>query len=440
MTDRYLEPEIETATPARRREFQAERLREQVAHAYANSAFYTRKFDAAGVRPEQIRSHDDLKRLPYTTKDELRANQAEHPPWGDLLGVPVDECVRVHLTSGTTGRPLAVLDTASDWFGFHHMYARSLWAMGVRPSDIVVPAFSFGPWIGYWAGFFAAQELGCLVLPTGGMSTEQRIDAILTYGVTVVGCTPSYALHLAERARQLDIDLPARSSVRITWHTGEPGASIPATKRLLEEAFGSSAFDLPGLTELAAWGFECAERSGQVHLHDDHLLAEVLDPETGEPVGPGERGELVVTSLYRKALPLLRYRTRDIVQVSAEPCPCGRTFTSFDGGILGRLDDMKKVRGVIVYPTQIEEVIRARREIEEYRIIFRRVHELDEIVVQVEPRADGRNTDSLTGELVHDLRLALGIRTTVELVPVGTLPRWEQKARRIVEEREEVPF
>jgi phenylacetate-coenzyme A ligase PaaK-like adenylate-forming protein len=352
MTDQYLDPEIETATPARRREFQTERLREQVEHAYANSAFYARKFDVAGVRPGQIRSHDDLKRLPFTTKDELRANQAMHPPWGDILGVPVDECVRLHLTSGTTGRPLAVMDTASDWSGFHHMYARSLWAMGVRPSDIVMPAFSFGPWIGYWAGFYAAQELGCLVLPTGGMSTEQRIDALLTYGVTVVGCTPSYALHLAECARQLDIDLPARSSVRITWHTGEPGASIPSTK----------------------------------------------------------------------------------------PCPCGRTFTSFDGGVLGRLDDMKKIRGVIVYPTQIEEVIRARREIEEYRIIFRRVHELDEIIVQVEPRADVPNADSLTGEFVHDLRLALGIRTTVELVPVGSLPRWEQKARRIVDEREEVPF
>ena len=289
MASRYLEPRLERASRAEMRRLQQRRLREQVRHAAAHSPFYRRAFRTAGVTPRALRTLDDLRHLPFTTKDELKANQAEKPPWGDVLAVPLADVLRIHMTSATTGRPLAFLDTAADWHGFYHSYARSLHAFGVRKSDMVMAAFSYGPWIGYWSGFYAAQDLGCLVFPAGGLSTEQRIDALRAYPITVLGCTPSYALFLAEQAARNGVDLAKETQVRITWHTGEPGASIPATRARLEAAFGATAYDLPGLTEIAAWGFECDARSGLTHVHEDYCYPEVLD-ERGEPVGPGGRG------------------------------------------------------------------------------------------------------------------------------------------------------
>jgi phenylacetate-CoA ligase len=347
----------------------------------------------------------------------------------------------VHLTSATTGRPLAFLDTAEDWHGFYHSYARSLHAYGVRKSDMVMAAFSYGPWIGYWSGFYAAQDLGCLVYPVGGLSTEQRLDALLAYPITVLGCTPSYALFLAEAAAKKGIDLAKDTKLRITWHTGEPGASIPATKARIEAAFGVRAYDLPGLTEIAAWGFECDARAGLTHVHEDYAYPEVLDDQD-RPVKPGERGELVFTSLYRKAMPLLRYRTRDIVQLADRRCPCGRTLVAFEGGVLARVDDMKKVRGIIVYPRRIEELVRPHRDVDEFQIVFRRVDGLDDILLRIDPSpslALGERT-GLRERLAKDLQLGLGIRVSVEVGDPGSLPRWDHKARRVKDERTEVPF
>src|SRR5215813_10745695 len=441
MASRYLEPRLERASRAEMTRLQLRRLREQVAHAARHSPFYRRKLRGARVDPARLRSLDDLRRVPFTTKDELKENQAAHPPWGDVLAVPLAEVLRVHLTSATTGRPLAFLDTAADWHGFYHSYARSLHAFGVRKSDMVMAAFSYGPWIGYWSGFHAAQDLGCLVYPVGGLSTEQRLDALLTYPITVLGCTPSYALFLAEAAAKKGIDLAKKTKLRLTWHTGEPGASIPATRAKIETAFGAKAYDLPGLTEIAAWGFECDARSGLTHVHEDYVYPEVLD-EQERPVGPGERGELVFTSLYRKAMPLIRYRTRDVVQVADRKCPCGRTLIAFEGGVLGRLDDMKKVRGIIVYPRRIEELVRPHAAVDEFQIVFRRQDGLDEILVRIDPSPllSVTERDGLRAQLGESLRTGLGLRAAVEIVPPGTLPRWDHKARRVVDERTEVPF
>jgi phenylacetate-CoA ligase len=441
MASRYLEPGIERRSRANMTRWQSERLREQVRHAAANSPFYRRKFKAAGVRPALIRTLADLGRLPFTTKDELKENQAAKPPWGDLLAVPLAEVLRVHLTSATTGRPLAFLDTREDWRGFFHSYARSLYAYGVRKTDMVMAAFSYGPWIGYWSGFYAAQDLGCLVFPVGGLSTDQRIDALLTYPITVLGCTPSYALFLAEQASKKGIDLAKDTRIRITWHTGEPGASIPATKARIEAAFGARAYDLPGLTEIAAWGFECDARAGLTHVHEDYCYPEVLD-EQDRPVGPGGRGELVFTSLYRRAMPLLRYRTRDIVQVADRKCPCGRTLIAFEGGVLARLDDMKKVRGIIVYPRRIEEIVRSHAAVDEFQIVIQRHAGLDDILVRIDPSPSLSilERDALRARLEESLRTGLGLRTSVEITEPGALPRWDHKAKRVRDERTEVPF
>jgi len=438
----YLDPGVECADRAGRRRAQAEALRAQVSHAYAHSPFYRRKLDATGVRPEAIGGLEDLPRLPFTTKDELQADQQAHGPWGSFLAVPPAECLRVHQTSATTGRPVLMLDTPEDWSALVGIYARSLHAYGIRRTDMAMPAFSFGPWIGFWLGFFALQRIGCLVYPSGGMSTEQRIDALATYPITVWGSTPSYALFVAEQAARRGVDLAREAQVRITWHTGEPGAGIPATKQRIAAAFGARTFDLPGLTEIAPWGFECGAQPGLVHIHEDFALAEVLDQTTGRPVKPGDEGELVLTRLTHRAMPLLRYRTRDLVRPAAGPCPCGRTLAALDGGVLGRLDDMKKVRGVIVYPRRVEEIVRAHAAVEEFCIVVRRVEGLDDLLVRIDPaphlvperRADLR-------ELVaKDLHLGLGIRATVEVTEPGALPRWDHKARRLRDERTEVPF
>jgi phenylacetate-CoA ligase len=441
MASRYLEPRLERASRAEMTRVQTRRLREQVAHATAASPFYRRKLKAAGIKPAAVRTLDDLARLPFTTKDELKENQAEKPPWGDVLAVPLDDVLRIHMTSATTGRPLAFLDTREDWYGFYHSYARALHAFGVRKSDFVMAAFSYGPWIGYWSGFYAAQDLGCLVFPVGGLSTDQRIDALLNYPITVLGCTPSYALFLAETAAKKGIDLAKDTKIRITWHTGEPGASIPATRAKIEAAFGAKAYDLPGLTEIAAWGFECEARAGLTHVNEDYCYPEVLD-EQGRPVRPGERGELVFTSLYRKAMPLLRYRTRDVVQLAGRRCPCGRTLIAFEGGVHARLDDMKKVRGVIVYPRRVEELVRPHANVDEFQVVFRRHEGLDDILIRIDPSPSLSlgDRDGLQTKLAEDLRIGLGIRVTVDIGEPGSLPRWDHKARRVRDERTEVPF
>ncbi len=441
MVARCLEPARERASRAAMTRLQARRLREQVTHAARHSPFYRRLLRSARVEPATIRTLDDLGRLPFTTKEDLRDNQQQRPPWGDVLAVPFADVVRVHLTSATTGRPLAFLDTAEDWYGFYHSYARSLHAFGVRRTDMVMAAFSYGPWIGYWSGFYAAQDLGCLVYPVGGLSTEQRLDALLTYPITVLGCTPSYALFLAEAAARKGIDLAKDTKLKITWHTGEPGASIPATRAKIEAAFGGRAYDLPGLTEIAAWGFECEARTGLTHVHEDYVYPEVLD-EQGRTVKPGERGELVFTSLYRKAMPLLRYRTRDVVQLADRRCPCGRTLVAFEGGVLARVDDMKKVRGIIVYPRRIEELVRPHRDVDEFQIVFRRVDGLDDILIRLDPSPALAHDERarLSTALARDLQLGLGIRVSVEVGEPGCLPRWDHKARRVKDERTEVPF
>ena len=349
--------------------------------------------------------------------------------------------MRLHFTSGTTGRPVHVVDTPNDFLGFYRSYARGLYGMGIRPDDVVICAFGYGPWIGYWSGFYAAQDLGCLVIPVGGMSTEQRIDIIENYQVTVLGCTASYALHMAEVAKRLGKDL-SKSKIRITWHTGEPGAAIPATAAKIRKAYGARVCDLPGLTEIAAWGFSCEAESGLEHVHEDYVYPEVLDLESGEPVGPGQTGELVFTSLYRQALPLLRYRTRDIVRVADRACPCGRTLFSIEGGIIGRLDDMKKIRGIVVYPTQIEEVVRSFDLVDEFQVRIWRKEGLDEVTVLIDTGQPLRPAEhaAVLEDMAAELRRAVGIRVGVESAEPGSLPRWDHKARRVKDERTEVPF
>jgi len=442
METRYYDPEIETAAKDALRKLQAKKLKAIVRHAWDHSPFYRRKFEEANITPDKIRSVGDISKLPFVTKEDLRKSQETDPPWGDILTVKPEECQRVHLSSGTTGKPLKIMDTAEDWSKFCHIYARNLYAYGIRKTDMVMPAFSFGPWIGFWAGYYACQEIGCLLFASGGMKTDQRIDALLTYPITVLGCTPSYALHMADLADKNGINFSRQAKVRISWHTGEAGAAIPGVKKKIEEAYGCKCFDFLGSTEIGPWGFNCEFQSGLTHVNEDWAYPEVLDLETDQPVGPGRRGELVLTNLERKANPFLRYRSRDIVQVADRKCPCGRTFFALEGSVLGRLDDMKKVRGIIVYPSKIEEIVRGFKEVDEFQVVFKRVQDLDEILIRVDPmpELDRGAADAFRQKLEKALQIGLGIRTSIEILERGTLPRWDHKAKRIVDERKDLPF
>jgi phenylacetate-CoA ligase len=377
---------------------------------------------------ERLKSAHGFSDIPFTTKTDLLNDQLAFPPFGSNLTFSMQQYVRMHQTSGTSGKPLVWLDTIDSWNWWLRCWAEVYRAAGVVPGDRVFFPFSFGPFIGFWTAFEAAQKLGIMVLSGGGQSTEQRVHSIFEKQATVVVCTPTYALRLAEIARSSGRDIAA-SSIRITIHAGEPGASVPATRKRIEEAFGAKAYDHVGMTEIGAYGFECEAQSG-IHINEDEFIAEVVDPVTLTAVSPGHRGELVLTNLGREGMPLIRYRTGDLVFMSNESCSCQRSSPRLIGGVLGRSDDMITIRGVNVFPSAIENIVRRHPAVVEYAIeVFRRqeMHEL-RLKVELDASADPVSAvASLQESFLRDLR----IRTEVECVPQNSLPRFELKSRRV---------
>ncbi|HUK40333.1 MAG TPA: hypothetical protein VLX11_04805, partial [Candidatus Acidoferrales bacterium] len=298
-----------------------------------------------------------------------------------------------------------------------------------RSDDRIFFAFSFGPFIGFWAGWEGARKLGAMGISGGSQSTAQRIQSILNQRATVLVCTPTYALHMATEAEKGGINLARDTSIRITIHAGEPGANIPATKKRIAEAWGARCFDHPGATEVGAFGFECQAQPGGVHVNENEFIAEVLNPNTGEAIAEGEQGELVITNLGRVGSPVIRYKTGDLVQPSAQPCSCGRPFVLLKGGVLGRVDDMIVVRGVNVFPGAIENVMREFPEVEEFRIESFEKESLRQLKIILEPKS-AQTVEGLGEKVSHRLRERIGLRPQVELVTPGTLPRFELKAKR----------
>jgi phenylacetate-CoA ligase len=331
----------------------------------------------------------------------------------------------VHQTSGTTGVPLRWLDTQASWDWWLRCWQFVLAGAGLGPTDRIFFPFSFGLFVGFWAGFEGARALGALAIPGGGQDTAQRLATLDTLGATALCCTPSYALHLAQAARERGMD-PARSGIRVTVHAGEPGAGIPSVRARIQEAWGASAYDHAGMTEIGAYGYECEAQAG-LHVNESEFIAEVIDPVTSAPAAAGE---LVLSNLGRSGSPLLRYRTGDRVRVAGAPCACGRTFLRLEGGILGRVDDMIVVRGVNVFPAALEGIIRRFPAVDEFMIeVFRR-EEMDELRLLLEV-GDGAGAE-LTGRVQEAVRIELGIRVDTVPVPARSLPRWELKARRLV--------
>jgi phenylacetate-CoA ligase len=437
----YWNPKNEKLPREELQALQLLKLRRICEWAYVTTPFHKRKFNAAGFKPDQLKTLDDIRRIPFMTREEWMESEMKKPMFGDLLATDPINAIRYHLTSGTSGRtPIRVLDSTKDWDWIAEMWCYGLWAFGVRPEDIVYFAFGYGSFIGFWGAHYACEKIGALVIPGGAQTTEARIKQIIEMGATTVCSTPTYALHLWQKAREMGIDLAREGRVDKLICSGEPAGSIPAVKQQLEEAWGAKCGDTAGMTELGTiMIFECSHQPGGTHIIEDHFIEEVLNPASDEPVGYDELGERVVTSFGRGFIPVIRYRTKDmVIKVPASTCSCGRTWDLYDGGIRGRWDDMKLVRGTNVYPRAVEAIVREYPAIDEFQIyIWRRDDLQDEITTRVELKP-GHEAEwpELRVKLAKDLAQAHeGLRFNIERMDYGVLPHFELKAKRLVDAR-----
>ena len=406
------------------------RFREMLAPVLASNPFYQQKFAEIGVTdPDDIQTVSDYRELPFTTKGELSSDQVVYPPYGTNLTFPLEAYSCVHRTSGTTGSPLRWLDTPESWDWWGRCWGKVYEGAGVTSADRLMIAFSFGPFIGFWSAYHGAQQLGALTIPNGGMTSEQRLRAILSNDVTVLVATPTYALRLAEVAEQLGINLSQDSSVRVTIHAGEPGASLDSIKLRIERRWGALAYDHVGATEVGAWGFMCRPQRG-IHINEDEFIYEIVDPDSGEL---STAGELVITNLGRVGMPVIRYRTGDFVRGRVMPCRCGTGGRFLEDGVIGRLDDAMIIRAVNVYPATLENIVLKFPEVQEFSGRVYTSGASDELEICIESTAS-RPADTAAA-VAAAVRNALGLRITVKTAPVGTLPRSELKSRRFRDER-----
>ncbi len=407
------------------------KLRELLAAVRPGNPFYSAKL--AGLDLDVGSLAEFCSRVPFTRKQELTQDQHTNPPFGSNLTYPLHRYNRFSQTSATTGKPMRWLDTPESWDWMVGNWMQVFRSAGVTPLDRFFFAFSFGPFLGFWVAFECANRLGCLSVPGGGMRSATRIDALIDTGATVLCCTPTYAIRLAEVAAEENVDLSA-SKVRTILVAGEPGGSVPGTRRHIEKLWnGARVVDHHGMTEIGPVSYGCPQRQGVLHVIESEYIAEIVDPDGAQPVSSGTPGELVLTNLGRFGSPLLRYRTGDMVQAGPEVrCVCGSIDLALEGGILGRTDDMVVVRGVNVYPTAIEDILRSCGGVAEYRVGVRTNRTLTELGIEIEPAPDHAGDSTLVHRIETALRNALALRIPVSLVPGGTLPRFELKARRWV--------
>jgi phenylacetate-CoA ligase len=423
-----LELETETAPSTGISAAQRLRLKSLVDLVRRENPFYRRKF--AGVSFDA--TADDLAALPLTTRAELQQDQEDRPPYGTNLTFPLDRYCRFHQTSGTHGRPMRWLDTRESWDWFLDCWSAIFSAAGVTARDRIVFPFSFGPFVGFWAAFDGAVRLGALAIPAGGTSTLGRLQLIQENAATVICCTPTYALHMAEVAQQHGIDI-ARDSVKKLIVAGEAGGNIPEVRARIESAWGARLFDHHGMTEMGPVSFECEENPGGVHVNEAEFIAEVIDPQSLQPVAEGTPGELVLTNLGRLGSPLIRYRTGDHVRLTRTGCPCGRWYARLEGGILGRVDDMFTVRGNNVFPNAVEAILRRFADIAEFRLTVSNRGPLAQALLEIEPVAAAiSSSDMLCKKVGQAILDELHFRAEVQAVAAGSLPRFEMKARRFV--------
>ncbi|MEA2687751.1 MAG: phenylacetate-CoA ligase [Candidatus Eremiobacteraeota bacterium] len=406
-------------------------------YVYERTPFYRAKLDAAGVKPGDIRSIDDFKRrIPFSDKSDFVHMQHEDPPYGPTLALPMELVAHHAETSGTTGVPLQIPYSMYDTVRYGESWVYGYWALGIRPVDSFYFAFGWGNFAGFWSAYWGARRLGCRVISGGGLDTKGHINAILEKKPTVLICTPTFALRMAAVAAEMGVDLSA-SSIRFTYHAGEPGpTALPAVRAAIERAYGAVAGELLGIAEIDAMAPGCPLGDG-VHVNEMTVFAWAMDPTTGEEIAEGEIGELVVTSFANTAQPLLNYRTHDLVRVRRS-CPCGRTWLKLEGAVLGRADFMVTVRGTNVYQTAVENLLGEMDEVSSfYELILTRENDNDAMTVRCEPvpSCGAERYDALSRSVSDRIHAALHVRLKVDVVPPGTLPRYDIKTKRIIDRR-----
>ena len=416
------------ASDATIRQRQLNKLRRLLA-SQASNRFQQPRLTKLGNPGKLISIEQFVASTPFTTKQDLIEDQSSHPFFGSNAACPYHHFKRLHQTSGTTSRPLYWLDTAQSWRSILSCWQKIYQASGVEPDDTIFFAFSFGPFLGFWSAYEAASQYGCTTIPAGGMSSESRIRLIIESKSTVLCCTPSYALHLAEVAKEAHLPI-LDSHVKRILVAGEPGGSIAATRSLIESLWNASVHDHHGMTETGPVSYPCPARKDVLHILEDSYLAEVINPDDLQSLPCNQKeGELVVTTLDRHGSPVLRYRTGDLVQPLAAPCVCGSHHLSLLGGIRGRLDDMHIIRGVNIYPSAIEEIVRRFAGAAEYRVLVDELSSLTDLCLQVELKPDD-SAAAIAQTIQRAIRTSMSIRVNVESVAFGSLPRHEMKARR----------
>ena len=430
----YWNPMLETMDHERLRNLQLRKFKRIFKWTYDHSRFHRALYDKAGVRPEDIRSFAEIRHVPKVEKSMMRDVQRKDPfPYGDTLCVPLEEVSVFRQTSGTTGQPVYQADTWQDWEWWSECWSFILWAQGYRPADRVFIPFGYNVFVAFWAGHYAAEKIGCEVVPGGVLDTQARVLKIRELQATAMMATPTYILGMAETAKgKMDID-PAELSIRRITCAGEPGACIPGTKDRMQKAWNAKVFDHAGATEIGAWSFECACQPGGMHVNEAFFLVEIEDVETGEIIEePGRRGKMVITALDRLAQPCVRFDSKDIIEWDPAPCACGRSFRLIKGGVLGRADDITKVKGVLLAPSAIEEVVRSIDGLgDEYEVVVDKLGDIDRIKLKVElqPGQEER-VKAIEAELKDQLRLKTNLGYRIEFYDHGRLPRYEVKARR----------
>ncbi len=393
---RFFDHALETMSPKAIEALQIEKLRSMFKKIYRHNRFYTEKFDSAGIDHETIQNVNDMAQIPLTNKEELIKAQQDNPPFGSNATFPESAYSRFHQTSGTTGKPLRVLDTPESWDWWGRCWGFVLTGAGLTENDRLFVPFSFGPFIGFWAALEGARIINTMMIPGGGRDSLERLHLMKELGVTAICCTPTYALRLAEVAQEAEFDLN-EIPLRISILSGEPGANVPATKTRVESVWNFKSYDHAGASEVGAHSFECEIQPNGTHVNESEFIVEVLNPDTLEQVSEGEQGELIITNLGRIGFPVIRYRTGDLVRLNHEPCKCGRTFPRFEGGVLGRVDDMVVVRGINVFPSAIENLVRRSDEVEEFRITVSTVKQMGHLSIELDLKkyADPENSKKM---------------------------------------------
>ena len=428
MTDVW-DPKAELLSPQKLREVQGKRLRELIQRVYTKNTYYRKKLTDAKVHPADIKTADDVVKLPFLTKQDLR----EYYPFG-LVCTPLDEIVEVHASSGTTGKPVVGPYTRNDVDLWGEVMARSLWANGLRKQDIMQNAYGYGLFTGAHGFEKGAQKIGAMVITIGSGNTERQIDIMKDFGSTALACTPSYSLHIAEVAEENGLDPSKDFKLRLGVFGAESWSDGMRTS--IEKRWGIVAHEHYGLTEIIGPGIvsECSEK--KLHINADHFLPEIIDPDTGESLGPGEEGELVFTTLTKEAFPAIRFRTRDLASISLDPCTCGRTLP-IQSRIKGRSDDMMKVKGVIVFPSQIEAALMQVSGLSDnYQIVKTKKGDITSLSVEVEPsdeRYKQGRLDDLEKQAESAIYRILGLNVPVKMLQPKTIPRSTGKAKRVIE-------